>query len=134
MFIALHSREVSQKKNEIDQRITGKLMPCSTVAPFNLCENRYLYERQANKLGFYVVKWCPSRAHILSTVCRADIAKKRSHNEAVQNNIKKLKDEIRMKQSAVNGGNVKRYVGYVFVDHIMTDQVNTQSDFTCNLT
>nr|XP_033473690.1 uncharacterized protein LOC117251480 [Epinephelus lanceolatus] len=60
--LALHSREVSRKKNEIDQRIT---------------------------------------------VCRADIAKKRSHNEAVQKNIKKLKDEIRMKQSAVNGGNVK---------------------------
>ncbi|XP_044221490.1 protein SIX6OS1 isoform X1 [Thunnus albacares] len=55
--LVLQTRELSQKKNEINQQIT---------------------------------------------VCRADIAKRRSYIETVQTSIKKLEEEIRVKQSTGN--------------------------------
>lgn len=47
----------------------------------------------------------------LSTVCRADIAEKRSHIETIRRNTKRLELEIRVKQNSVihNKDNCKRY-------------------------
>lgn len=53
----------------------------------------------------------PQVSICLSTVCRADIAKRRSYIETVQTSIKKLEEEIRVKQSTGNHNkaNAKRY-------------------------
>lgn len=47
----------------------------------------------------------------LSIVCRANIAERRSYIETVHRNIKKLEEEIRVKQSTGkhNKANAKRY-------------------------
>ena len=46
-----------------------------------------------------------------STVCRAEIAERRSYIETVHRNTTKLEEEIRLKQSTVihNKTNAKRY-------------------------
>lgn len=50
-------------------------------------------------------------AHELFTVCRADIAERRTFIEEIHKKIKKLELEIRVKQSTVvhNKENAKRY-------------------------
>ncbi len=48
---------------------------------------------------------------LLSTVCRADIAERRTYIEKIHKKTKKLELEIRVKQNTVihNKGNAKRY-------------------------
>lgn len=103
-LIALQTRELSQKKNDINQQIKGNVLA------------RHSYERQANKqivsLPYILccemvsIKFSP-----LSTVCRADTAERRSYIETIHRDIKKLEEEIRVKQSTVihNKANARRY-------------------------
>lgn len=47
----------------------------------------------------------------LSSVCRADIAEKKSFIETIHRNMEKLEEEMRVKQNTVthNKANAKRY-------------------------